>query len=466
MTAGASKLAALLRTGRQLPELPLVLLGVWLVAQVLPRTLLSAPLVALADRVARLLGVDSAAMVWSSGALVAGSLALVTVAMAARWIADRVTGYERGRQVTLGDAIVAITLLALADPLLSTMPHYSFGEVIWRLKCGLAMLSVMLYLDTRQAVRLAWWILALLTVQALAALVLYALDVHQYHSQVFIRRAGGTYRSPNQLYVVALVTTALGWGLLRSADTGAQRLLCRTALASGAAALLLTFQRGGWLGAIPLLWLPVLNPATSARPSRGLVPKLLVASVVILLAVGLVRTKGHPIGNPGDRSFWGRTAIWSVAWSAVRERPWLGYGLGSYPMVQRDRMTAELKGFNPENGEPKNLVLSVWIEQGLAGCLLVAWAVCGLGRIRQCGVRGPAASSPAWLLLAIQAAAVAVAVGGLFDTPVLHSSRGSASALLAVLLALAVPLARSPRAAAAGGTVGGPHHRPRLAAFT
>lgn len=104
-----------------------------------------------------------------------------------------------------------------------------------------------------------------------------------------------------------------------------------------------------------------------------------VASVICVLlgaalAYGVVEGSDVMLATIGrSESFTGRDLIWSAVWSAIQERPWLGYGhtFWSYDSPLRATLWQQL-GWAPPHAH--HLGLDLWLQLGLAG-LGVAGAI-------------------------------------------------------------------------------------------
>lgn len=84
----------------------------------------------------------------------------------------------------------------------------------------------------------------------------------------------------------------------------------------------------------------------------------LAVTVALVFGVGLVERLVFQRGDPD------REALWKLAWSAILDRPWLGYGAGSFeatfPVFQRP----PLNGGNIWS-HAHSTYLALWYEQGL-----------------------------------------------------------------------------------------------------
>ena len=150
----------------------------------------------------------------------------------------------------------------------------------------------------------------------------------------------------------------------------------------GAAAVVFTYSRGGWLGllaALAVLVLLLLMRSTAQWPPlwRRLVPLgalFLGGLLVVVAATQLepIRTRVVSLlAGRGDSSNNFRINVWLAAIAMVQDRPWLGIGPGNdafnsiYPLYQQPKFNA-LSAYS--------VPLELLVEMGIPGLL----ASCGL----------------------------------------------------------------------------------------
>jgi O-antigen ligase len=123
--------------------------------------------------------------------------------------------------------------------------------------------------------------------------------------------------------------------------------------------------------------------------------------VVVMLVAGpaIVQFYGK------DLTLTGRTDIWSASWTAIRERPWTGYGIGSVWADFASQPTASMEraiGFRAAHAH--NGALELLLETGVVG--LVLWSGCFLGAMWACWrARRIAPEASRWGLLICSAVA-------------------------------------------------------------
>jgi len=201
-----------------------------------------------------------------------------------------------------------------------------------------------------------------------------------------------------------------------------QRLFAAAALLLGAAALFLSYSRGGWLGmvaALGSLVLLLVLRQTRSWPAlwRRLFPVLLIAAGVALLVVAVTQVEPLRIrvmslvAGRQDSSNNFRINVWLAAIEMIQDRPWLGIGPGNsafnliYPLYQQPKFNA-LSAYSV----PLELLVEGGVPGLLAGLgLLLASVRSGLAQLK---------GESAWALpaLAAVAAIAGLCVQGATDT--------------------------------------------------
>ena len=195
-------------------------------------------------------------------------------------------------------------------------------------------------------------------------------------------RIYGPLGNPNLLagYLLPLIPLAVV-ALLRWRGWGRRIFAAITGLL-GAAAVVFTYSRGGWLGllaALAVLVLLLLMRSTAQWPPlwRRLVPLgalFLGGLLVVVAATQLepIRTRVVSLlAGRGDSSNNFRINVWLAAIAMVQDRPWLGIGPGNdafnsiYPLYQQPKFNA-LSAYS--------VPLELLVEMGVPGLL----ASCGL----------------------------------------------------------------------------------------
>jgi O-antigen ligase len=280
-----------------------------------------------------------------------------------------------------------------------------------------------------------------LALQCAYAVFAYFQGVNQFHTPYFGNRTCGTFDNPNSLYPLCLFAVGLGVGLAQAVEDRFSRCLFAGVALLGVTALTLTFTRSAWLalsGMGTYLGLSGLVAFPKERMRKNALTSLIIgAAVVLLLATALVRTHGRIAGNPEDRSFWGRVAIWQTAWNIFRERPLLGHGFATYAEVQfRPRhLTPTLQHYNPRNSEAKNLGLNLACEFGLGGLVVWGWLIVAYLQMFRFGCQVLRTGTPDWaVFIGIHTSLLGLMVAGLFDTPILARGREAATLMTFICL--------------------------------
>ncbi len=160
-------------------------------------------------------------------------------------------------------------------------------------------------------------------------------------------------------------------------------------LAGGALAGLLVVLSGSMTALVVVAVLLVLVEFY-ARFSRSLRVTLLLGTLGLLVCgmVGLwlVGSTATAFGLVGrDITLTGRTLLWALVWDAIGQRPWLGYGFGTFwggASEAANRLTLDLGWWTPH---AHSGFLELWLELGAAGVALfvVGYAVAVRRAIRE-----------------------------------------------------------------------------------
>lgn len=238
---------------------------------------------------------------------------------------------------------------------------YALGFFAW-------MMAANALLDLRR--RVAWLTTAclasLLASGALAsalAVVLVVLrkpaDLYAFHHG----RAVGTFLNTNELGGYAVVLCAIAAGCALSPRSRAMRTLAIAAFVCGGAALVLTFSRSGFIGAVVATLVFLV-----ASRSRLSVTLPSIALVVALLTAALIFDVHH---NPAENL--SRLPAWTAGWRTFELFPLTGVGPiayhRTYPFV---RPPEGPPAGTPISYDPHDLFLTVLAEMGVVGTALFA----------------------------------------------------------------------------------------------
>lgn len=250
------------------------------------------------------------------------------------------------------NAFALLSSCYLLDFFVSTADPYPFGELLWVFMVFSSFFLTMLYIGEEWALLLKVLVIAI-GEQCLYAIIYYFLSFNQFHTPDFGNRTSGTFVNPGSLYPLCLIGFPISLILAEMEKSLHWRWLWRAMGGVSLLALTFTFTRTGWIAfavSAGYLAFSPFSPLRSQRPARLMLVLLI---VLALSGTAFVRTMGRPVGNPEDRSFWGRFAIWQTALHVIADHPLLGNGLNTYPQKQREHMTERLKYFNPLNVEAK-----------------------------------------------------------------------------------------------------------------
>jgi putative inorganic carbon (hco3(-)) transporter len=272
-------------------------------------------------------------------------------------------------------------------------------------------------------------------------------SIHQIVDKLHSQRIAGPIGDPNFYALILLVTVPLGLALLRTELSGPLRVGVIASVAGAAAAVLLTYSRGGAL---------VLGLGCLVSLARWRVRGMHVAIVAVALAAGLPMVPSsvwdrlgtvlrpfqdsREVGQVIDTSVALRLGAQRVALEMFMDNPFFGVGAGNYPPLypaysQQLGVTAVAAEFYPHN-----LYLQVLAETGAIGLLAFVPAVFGplvaLERTRR-AAGSSALLGPEWQELAF-GTEIALACY-LLSSTMLH---GSYPRYLWMLLALAVAARR------------------------
>ena len=180
------------------------------------------------------------------------------------------------------------------------------------------------------------------------------------------------------LAVAAILLALVGFGLLMTVSRGAWLAL--------AAAL---FAWAGWAaaGRAAAAW-NARRPGSAVGPAEFLVVPLAVGLLALLLARPLVVSFMEGFLGPGIN----RLELMRLSTLLVRDYPFTGVGLGTYPVVFS---LYTLLIHVPFIGSPHNLYIELAVEQGIAGLLtwlaVVAVTLVLAWRTHRRGACGPSA---------------------------------------------------------------------------
>lgn len=240
-------------------------------------------------------------------------------------------------------------------------------------------------------------IIALFAAYGLVSLTQLGDTILGFDKLIYQGYATGTFINRNSFATFLAVGLTLGTALLMETvptrkDTPIGRYLALLALLVGCivfigATLIATGSRlgtaAGLLGAATTVVLGVMVSRGARRPALLVVVALLVVAVVIVATFGMTLVE-RLVFVPGIDEI--RVEAHRIIWSAMLDRPWLGYGAGSFATVfqtlQRPPLSAEYVWNNSHS-----TYLALWFEMGfIVGSIpLLVVALLGLRAARAAG---------------------------------------------------------------------------------
>ncbi|HCM68209.1 MAG: hypothetical protein A2898_03155 [Candidatus Kerfeldbacteria bacterium RIFCSPLOWO2_01_FULL_48_11] len=151
-----------------------------------------------------------------------------------------------------------------------------------------------------------------------------------------------------------------------------------------------------------------------------------IASALILLVVPQLRSELTSVVSGSDVSTDVRLVMWKGTMRMIQDRPIFGAGLAGFPIIYADYKEPSHTEFFPN---PDHLILTLWVEMGLAGLIVFGWIVVrffreGIKMLHQgasdLGKLGPSEGGikgHQGVIVGLMAAMVVLVVHGFFDTP-------------------------------------------------
>lgn len=272
------------------------------------------------------------------------------------------------------------------------------------------------------------------------------------------QQAPGHLLHPNVAGGLIAALLPLQVGALRWRRSPAwQRVAGLALLAFSLLGLLASSSRGAWIalaaaGGLWLLWrvmgalLEKIRPRPQGEATRTLGREaaqaaLTVGALLAAAALGWAVFAPTPLAaRLLDAASASRLTLWADTVDLARDTPLTGLGFEAFQMAYVSYVLLLHVGFQPHS---HNLLLEVWLRQGLLGLLALAWIAATVVRLRH----SPSSWRP-WALASL----VVIALHGVVDVP-LYGARG-------------MMLAGIPLALLARGQGNGPATLPRRPAMT
>jgi hypothetical protein len=254
-----------------------------------------------------------------------------------------------------------------------------------------------------------------------------------------VLRAGGTFQDPNALYTVMLF--ALPLAVVGAVEESRTLPMSGWLVASGMilSALILSWSRGGVIGAsCGLAWL-LFRAVRRPWPVCCGILVLLAGCAFVLFA------RGHGVANARSAQGSENSRVTSMRDSlTIFERhPLGGVGVGAIgapiPIVVDGVATTEIGTF------PKNLLLLWMDEMGIVGVAIIGFMAFGFATVTY--------RNGTLIGAALGAAGIGVMVAGCFDTPIGVSGTAAGNVLAGVLVGavLLIPAGRMPSESVSAG---------------
>lgn len=220
------------------------------------------------------------------------------------------------------------------------------------------------------------------------------------------------YTTANALALFLGPLIAVAASLLLHSRQPIVRIFSALFLVVGAAAMLLSFSRGGYLAMAAV----AVGLALSHRRRVVLLAGAVVAGVVIALLPPVFHRISLEFQNVNGTTLFGRAGrieLWSATLQMLREHVLFGAGLAGFA----ERIAPFWNPTHPERFiDPHNIVLNFWVETGLLGLFAFAWIlIAGFRLTWRAWKAAPALWRP--IVLGVLLALVAVVVHGLVDVP-------------------------------------------------
>ncbi len=190
--------------------------------------------------------------------------------------------------------------------------------------------------------------------------------------------------------------------------------------------LLFSVSRGALIG----VFVALIVASFFSRWRKWILSALFIVVIVAFL-IPAVRSNITSVFSATDVSTDVRIVMWKGAWRIIQDNPLTGTGLASFPVVYEDYKEASHTEFFPN---PDHLILTLWIEMGIAGLLVFMVIVIKYFRTAIQLLR-----QNREIAVGLIAAMVVILVHGFFDTPYF---KNDLAIEFWVLIGLAVTLSR------------------------
>jgi len=271
-------------------------------------------------------------------------------------------------------------------------------------------------IKTREQVRMALWALgASVVLIGFGAFLQYLglVDIPAHYGSETPPRATSVFPFPTAIgkYVGPLVALFLGLWLVRGWITikplwefVKSNIFVIGVLLFGFMGLLFSVSRGALIG----IFISLIFISFFSKWKKWIWLGLIIIVLVAML-IPPVRDNITGVFKASDVSTDVRLVMWKGAVRIIKDNPVTGTGLASFPVVYEDYKEASHTEFFPN---PDHLILTLWIEMGLAGLVIFLWLIVryfksALSFLKECK----------HYAVGLSAAMIALVVHGFLDTP-------------------------------------------------
>lgn len=285
---------------------------------------------------------------------------------------------------------------------------FALASVIWSdapdvtLRRGAALLGTTVFgiylaarYSPRDLLRLLGWALGACAVLSLAAALLFpAYGLSPSPHEGLWR---GVFSHKNTLAQVMVVSVVVFFLLWKDASVG--RWVPAGCLVLSVVLLVLSGSTSGIVILGALIALLPLYHALRWRNDRlifALIVAVLAGSMVISIVLANAEAVLMIAGK--DLTLTGRTELWEAAWTAISERPWLGYGYSAFWLGWEGGAAAIWSAAGWETPHAHNGFIDLWLELGVLGVTLLLIGVISAGRRAIAAIRSASGPEALWPL--------------------------------------------------------------------
>lgn len=231
----------------------------------------------------------------------------------------------------------------------------------------------------------------------------YIVDFPIWSTATGRRKVMGLFGNVNYFAEYLIIPLSIAVSLFLTSRKGIKKILFFIAILTMGTTLVLTFTRGSYLGlAASLLFIAVLFIVYGNSVKQSLLinkKKILIAFLAVITVIIFVFLTPNPLNRPGtavykikdrvsitrltkDPSLKRRIATWKFTILMIKDRPWLGSGIGTYKyntlryqaqfFSEGENRTLYPHGFADK---AHNEYLQLWAELGLVGLVIFFWLI-------------------------------------------------------------------------------------------